>query len=261
MGAQLAPSKVAKTLIESVNNDDKENKLGTILEVDEIDLENSYDNRVQGLSGNNMMEPEDDMLFDELHEGCDDQKVASVKLNIGLVRCSELIMHQTEEKAMEGGNLAKEKEIEDKTEVAVKSHALIISKNQKLLETRCSARVEQQWLDKIQEKQKSASRKRSLEGTNLSSKNSFAVLDNEYITSIAFDMGVSISDEQYECVNLMKDIEAARYAVDKVKEKACPIVEEVENDCYQEISEIPLLEWIEEDSESEPFTLVQSRKK
>jgi hypothetical protein len=144
MGAQLAPSKVAKTLIESVNNDDKENKLGTILEVDEIDLENSYDNRVQGLSGNNMMEPEDDMLFDELLEGCDDQKVASVKLNIGLIRCSELIMHQTEEKAMEGGNLAKEKEIEDKTEVAVKSHALIISKNQKLLETRCSARVEQQ---------------------------------------------------------------------------------------------------------------------
>jgi uncharacterized membrane-anchored protein len=93
MGAQLAPSKVAKTLIESVNNDDKENKLGTILEVDEIDLENNYDNRVQGLSGNNMMEPEDDMLFDELHEGCDDQKVASVKLNIGLIRCSELIMH------------------------------------------------------------------------------------------------------------------------------------------------------------------------
>jgi hypothetical protein len=37
-------------------------------------------------------------------------------------------------------------------------------------------------------------------------------------------------------------------------------VEEVENDCCQEISEIPLLEWIE-DFESEPFTLVQSRKK
>jgi hypothetical protein len=206
MGAQLAPSKVSKTLIESVNMDGKENKLGAILEVDETDPENSYDNRVQGLSGNNMMESEDDMLSDELHEGCDDQKVASAKLNIGLVRCSELIMQQTEKKAIEGENLAKEKEMEDKTDVVVKSQALIISEKQKLPETRCSARVEQQWLDKIQEKQKSASRKRSLEGTNLSSKNSFAVLDNEYIASIAFDMGVSISDEQYECVNLMKDI-------------------------------------------------------
>jgi hypothetical protein len=128
MGAQLAPSKVSKTLIESVNMDGKENKLGAILEVDETDPENSYDNRVQGLSGNNMMESEDDMLSDELHEGCDDQKVASAKLNIGPVRCSELIMQQTEKKAIEGENLAKEKEMEDKTEVAVKSQALIISK-------------------------------------------------------------------------------------------------------------------------------------
>jgi hypothetical protein len=128
MGAQLAPSKVAKTLTESVNMDGKENKLGVVLEVDETDPENGYDNRVQGLSGNNMMESEDDMLSDELHEGCDDQKVAYAKLNIGLVKCSELIMHQTEEKAIEGGNLAKEKEMEDKTEVAVKSQALIISK-------------------------------------------------------------------------------------------------------------------------------------
>jgi hypothetical protein len=74
-------------------------------------------------------------------------------------------------------------------------------------------------------------------------------------------MGVCIFDDQFDSVNMMKDIEIARHVVDKTKEKNCAIVDELEDECCNEKIGVPLLEWIEEDAESESFTLVQSRKK
>jgi hypothetical protein len=59
----------------------------------------------------------------------------------------------------------------------------------------------------------------------------------------------------------MKDIEVARHAIDKVKEILVPDSNEVVAEPVAILDEIPLLQWLDDDSESEHFTLVQSRKK
>jgi hypothetical protein len=59
----------------------------------------------------------------------------------------------------------------------------------------------------------------------------------------------------------MKDIELSRHAVDLAKKKVDPIVDEMVDEWCDEPIDVPLLEWTEEESESESFTLVQSKKK
>jgi protein associated with RNAse G/E len=65
--------------------------------------------------------------------------------------------------------------------------------------------------------------------TNLSSKNSFAVLDNEFIAYVALDMDICISDDQFDLIDMMKEIEIASHAVDIAKKKDYPIVDELED--------------------------------
>jgi hypothetical protein len=89
----------------------------------------------------------------------------------------------------------------------------------------------------------------------------FFVLDNDEIASLAAGMGIVIPKENFDIINIMRDLENARKALNKV-----------ENAPYQDISdelspvdeireiEIPMLEWYENDSEAEHFTMVQSRK-
>jgi hypothetical protein len=74
-------------------------------------------------------------------------------------------------------------------------------------------------------------------------------------------MGISISGDQFDSIDMMKDTELARHAVDLAKKKIGPIVDEMVDECCDEPIDVPLLEWIEEDYESESFTLVQSKKK
>jgi hypothetical protein len=107
----------------------------------------------------------------------------------------------------------------------------------------------------------SPSKKRSLQGTSLTSKNSFAVLDNEVIAELANSMGVKASSFQFETFDLMKDIEVARHAINKVKKIPMPDPIEFVNESETIANKIPLLQWLDDDSESEQFTLVQSRKK
>jgi hypothetical protein len=96
----------------------------------------------------------------------------------------------------------------------------------------------------------------------ISTHNSFATLDNECIASLASEMGINIAPDQFESINIMKDLEIARQAMDRSKLVEHPINEETEVENSTECFEVGnLLEWIEEDSESESFTLVQSRKK
>jgi hypothetical protein len=106
------------------------------------------------------------------------------------------------------------------------------------------------------------SKKRSLEGTNLSNQNSFAILDNAEICSTVEGMGVSVTSEHFESVNIMKDLELARHALDKVKKKVIPDpnieMEKEENEIGRMF---PLLEGMEEDSKTESFILVESKKK
>jgi hypothetical protein len=60
-----------------------------------------------------------------------------------------------------------------------------------------------------------SSHKRSLEGTNLSSQNSFVVLDVECIAALAGDMGVVIPPLEFDKIELLKEIEVARHALFK----------------------------------------------
>jgi hypothetical protein len=80
-GVQSTSSKGSKAQVENIVSEGKTRK--KLL----------YENRVQVLSGNNMADSEDDLLSEELQEGSADQKKAFGRLNIGLVRYSELVVH------------------------------------------------------------------------------------------------------------------------------------------------------------------------
>jgi hypothetical protein len=60
----------------------------------------------------------------------------------------------------------------------------------------------------------------------------------------------------------MKDLEMSRLALDKAKcvKPPVPVIEEFPID-EVEVNDVPLLEWLEDDSKAEQFILVQSRKK
>jgi hypothetical protein len=63
-------------------------------------------------------------------------------------------------------------------------------------------------------------------------------------------------------VDIMKDLEMSRLALAKAKcvKPPVPVIEEFSID-EVEVNDVPLLEWLEDDSEAEQFILVQSRKK
>jgi hypothetical protein len=66
--------------------------------------------------------------------------------------------------------------------------------------------------------------KRSLEGTNLNTHNSFDVLGADYIADIVSDMGVVIPSMQFDKIELLKDIEVARHTLqEKVNSDQAPV--------------------------------------
>jgi hypothetical protein len=105
-------------------------------------------------------------------------------------------------------------------------------------------------------------KKRAHEGNISNNHNSFAILSNSKISALSGCMGVSILPDQYDVIDIMKDLEIARKVLDQSK-KAEP---KNPNDYihYEEfklVSEISALEWKDDDPETESFTLVQSKKK
>jgi hypothetical protein len=143
-----------------------------------------------------MLESDDDLLSGDIQAGSTGHKVSRGSLNLGLVRCSVIVLHQSEKEDVNHPEGVKRQETVGGEKLDVKPQVFMITDKQRLLETRCSARIEQQWLGKIQEKQKASNRKRPLEGTKLSSKKSFEILDNDGIASIGLDMGISISADR-----------------------------------------------------------------
>jgi hypothetical protein len=59
-------------------------------------------------------------------------------------------------------------------------------------------------------------------------------------------MGVTISHDQFDIVDVMKDLEIARHALDRVKKKE--VVDPNENNELETTQgeEIPMLEWLDE---------------
>jgi hypothetical protein len=66
----------------------------------------------------------------------------------------------------------------------------------------------------------------------------------------------------FDTIEIMKDLEIARYALDKSKESPIPNPNSmVHVDEMIPKEDVPLLEWLENDSEYEQFTVVQPKKK
>lgn len=106
-----------------------------------------------------------------------------------------------------------------------------------------------------------ASKKRYLEGTNLSFENFFALLDNSDIALIASNMGIIIPDCDFDKVEIMKDLEVARHNFEDKQNNVKNDKEEGQPVIGSDADQIPVLDWINEDSEEENFILVQSKKK
>jgi hypothetical protein len=60
-------------------------------------------------------------------------------------------------------------------------------------------------------------KKRPFKGTSLNDQNYFAILGNQDIAALANRMGVEISLHQFDSVDLMKELEVARHALEKQK--------------------------------------------
>jgi hypothetical protein len=136
-----------------------------------------------------------------------------------------------------------------------------ISVKQMMADTRYSARLHEKKVEKIQVNGAS-SKKRSLEDISLSNQNSFVVLSNDSIASIVGDMCIIVQPSDFDKVDLLRDIEIARNALKNPKLVAEENADESHQlDTVVDVGEVPLLEWLDENSEAEQFTLVQSRKK
>jgi hypothetical protein len=138
----------------------------------------------------------------------------------------------------------------------------LVSDKQLIPDVRCSERLQDQLVKKHQNAILEDSKKKNLEGTNLSSQNSFDVLSNNEIMSMARRMGVAKDPSEFERVDFMKDLEVARHVIE-VSKKA-EIVDPNEGVSIDDVvveDSYDVLEGVDEVSESEAFILVESRKK
>jgi hypothetical protein len=179
------------------------------------------------------------------------------------VRCTNPVMHEQmvdvwKEKNLEEIKLTLEDAYKMEREGGIEFH---ITEAQRLPRTIFSERIQNQIIEKMDGVELHG-RKRSFSGTNLIEHSSFTILDNDNISKLASDMGVEINDMHFDSVNVMRVLEVARYALDKMKERVHPELNmELQEEDSKIVDDIPLLEWLDDDSEAESFTLVQSKKK
>lgn len=125
-------------------------------------------------------------------------------------------------------------------------------------QTRRSSRFVGQHMT-IAEKAEELTRKRNLEGTNLYSKNSFAVLSDEEIIDKTSKMGVNWDVNDMEVINVIKDLEIARHTLEKKRDEKSNVTDENEEVVSPSVEQ-QLLGWHSESSDEEEFTLVTSKR-
>ena len=112
---------------------------------------------------------------------------------------------------------------------------------------------------KIAEKAEIHLTKKNLEGNSLSSKNSFAVLENSDIIIRAGKLGIDSTNLNYEKIDMLRELERARAGlIEKKRESVIEV--DTENTTSLPSEEVKFLEWYSENSEDEGFQLVSSRK-
>jgi len=126
---------------------------------------------------------------------------------------------------------------------------------------RQSNRLREQGNDnrKIAEKAETHLTKKNLEGNSLSSKNSFAVLENSDIIIRAGKLGIDSTNLNYEKIDMLRELERARAGLIEKKRESVIEVDK-ENTTSLPSEEVKFLEWYSENSEDEGFQLVSSRK-
>jgi hypothetical protein len=92
---------------------------------------------------------------------------------------------------------------------------VVVSDKQQIPGTRFSSRIQDQMLEKA--KVQDNKKKIPFEGTSLNDQNSFVILGNDDIAALANDMGVEICLQHFDTIDLMKDLEVARHALEKQK--------------------------------------------
>jgi hypothetical protein len=109
---------------------------------------------------------------------------------------------------------------------------------------------------KIADKAVKIAAARDVSGTNLTSHNSFALLDDDAIHARALEIGVDPKTFNLENINYLKDLEQARHAIAVAHTDIEPEVE-------SEVEKVMLLEFDREQrsEDEEGFTPVLSRKK
>lgn len=80
-------------------------------------------------------------------------------------------------------------------------------------ERRISARLQKDIMLTIEDKTKIMSKKRNLEGTNLTSQNSFSILEDCEIIQLSKNMGIDLGDSNFAAIDLIKDLEIARHCL------------------------------------------------
>jgi hypothetical protein len=105
--------------------------------------------------------------------------------------------------------------------------------------------------ERVPERASMQATSRDMAGRNITSHNSFSLLDDDIIRARALEMGVNLETLPMERINYLKDMEHARHAIADVQEK------QLQN----EDTENPrVLGYGEEHEDEEGFTLVISRR-
>ena len=137
----------------------------------------------------------------------------------------------------------------------INSQEIMVSGPSKVLPSkedrrRCS-RLQKDLLLTTEDKTAITNKKRNLEGTNLNSENSFAVLADSIIIDTSTLMGVHIDQSDFSSIDLIKDLEIARHALSN----------KVANQISAPVEEIPFEELIEEVSETDEIVVITPKRK
>jgi hypothetical protein len=252
-GSQFVPTKLDQW---KKDNDMGNNK--RIFEKEDLHLLDPNEERVQGLSGTDFNMLEDDLLSDETQGSQSVQQPIQDSYKMEKNKCADTLSLKEKNIVQMSSVGLKIIPVDEKT---AKMNEVKITEKQKIPDTRYSERVQAR-LGKKGMNQAANPKKRSLLGTTLISHNSFAALNNKIIADIACDMGIDMSFSNFDSIDIMKDLEVARHSLKSINESKLNVSNVQKAQDNEEIaSELPLLEWIDDDYEAEHFNLVQSKKR
>lgn len=106
-------------------------------------------------------------------------------------------------------------------------------------------------------------KQRAWEGNITNSNNSFSVLDNCEIVDRSMHMGIIIEENNFSAIDMIKDLEAARFALNKKQLDTLKQGDQEDSETHKSDYEnegiITLEEW-EDRSEEDDFTLVTPKR-